>query len=163
MRNTLALALLLTGAVACGDGDAADVSGSYSLTLTNGPNECMSDGWMEGESSNAMVEVTQSGADTVAVVEGGAGAYLGVVVGTNRFQGRTSGNDMLLTAVGTTPYSIPGCEFTIDAILDAEVDGQFLMGEVAYRANTDGGAGCGTLATCENVQTAVGTRPPPGS
>ncbi len=158
------LAFASLGLFACGDDPPGDVEGNYSLTITNGANGCMTDNWTEGESSSGTpFVVTRTDASTVGVVEGLAGVFLQSYVGTNRFQGATAGTRMNLLAIGTTPYSIPGCAFTIDAEVSANVSGEFLSGEIVYTPNTDGSVACGLLNSCENVQTIAGTRPPPGS
>ena len=148
--------------LACGDGDPADLSGSYTVTITNGDNGCMTDGWMEGDSTEGIrIAVTQTGSDVAAVVEGLVGAYLTATLGSNRFQGRAVGTRLDLTLVGTNEAEIPGCRFTTDAYLDARVNGQFIEGTITYEPNTDGAAGCGLLDSCSNEQTLVGTRPLP--
>ncbi|HJK90712.1 MAG: hypothetical protein CMN29_34145 [Sandaracinus sp.] len=156
------LSLALLGLLAsCGDDAPADVAGSYTVTVTNGDNGCMVDGWDEGESTaNIPLTVTQSDASAVAEVGGLTGTFLSGWIGSNRFQGAVSGRTLDLVLVGTREGSIPGCTYTVDAALEATVDGSFLDGTVTYTPRTDGAAGCGLLDACANVQTLVGTRPP---
>jgi len=162
MMRTQALTATVLALMACGDGDPADVSGTYTVTITNGDNGCMTDGWTDGESTEGIrVTVTQTDGEVAAVVEGLVGTYLTAVLGSNRFQGRAVGNRLDLTLIGTNEAMIPSCRFTTDAFLNARVDGQFIEGTITYEPSTDGAAGCGLLDSCSNEQTLVGTRPLP--
>src|SRR5688572_33497701 len=68
-------------ATACSGSDSGgppiDMSGSYSVAVTNGPNGCEFPNWRENESSqNIPFNITQSGADATGTVEGLTGAFV---------------------------------------------------------------------------------------
>src|SRR5262245_57064299 len=84
MKPTIVIVLFLA---ACGGGDPADVAGDYSISLTNGENGCDFANWMEGETAtNVPVVITQGSEgeedQATAVVNGAAGTYLDLVLGS---------------------------------------------------------------------------------
>lgn len=159
MRRTL-LVLGLTALAGCGD-DPAAVAGEYTISVTNGQNECGFTGWTAGESaSNINVSITQNGDSASAEVTGVTGAYLEAVLGDNVFTGSVDGSHLELLLVGTTNGSVGTCDFTINATIDATLDGDFLEGVIRYEPQTDQSVDCDTLSTCANVQEFNGNRPP---
>ena len=157
--SSLALSALLLGAFGCGS-DPVDAAGTYTIALTNQANECMLANWTEGDStSNIEVVISQSGSSATADVGGLAGTYLDLILGSSSFNGEVDGDELNLLLIGTTEGTAPGCTYTVDAYLDAELDGDVLTGTITYRPNPIEGT-CGVLETCSNVQAFNGTRPP---
>ena len=155
-RSTIPfLALLL----ACGS-DPAAVAGDYTVAVTNGANECMLSMWNEGDTSRGIeLVVSQSGSSVNADVRGLTGAFLDLWLGSSVFAGSVDGDDLDLLLIGTTEQNAPGCTYTIDAELDATLNGDVLVGAITYRPNPIEGT-CGILEMCSNVQQFNGTRPP---
>lgn len=161
--RTLRLSLLsvLAGLAlaSCGD-DPANVAGTYTISLTNGPNGCMTESWEEGAtSSGTTVVITQDGDAITADVQGVAGTYLDLVVGSSEFVGTVSGDhiDARLTGRAGTMGS---CAYTLLIDMDADLDGDVLEGTLRWFAQTNGLAECGMYNTCQNTQAFNGTRPP---
>ncbi len=156
-RSALPLLALL---LACG-GDPADVAGDYTIAVTNGPNECMLSSWTAGNTADGIeLRVSQSGSAASAEVRDfAAGTVLDLWLGGSTFSGDVDGNDLDLLLIGTNEQSAPGCTYTIDAELDATLDGDVLLGTITYRPNPIEGT-CGILEDCRNVQDFNGTRPP---
>lgn len=139
----------------------ADVSGNYSVAVTNGPNHCEINGWETGVSNaNIPIVITQEGDEVEVTVEGLAALALDLLIGSHRFEGTVGGNHIQADIVGTRTHREGNCVFTVRAELDADLDGDFLTGEIAYRPITNGHADCGVLDSCANVQSFNGTRPP---
>jgi hypothetical protein len=163
VRLLVSLLLLLAQAslASCGS-DPADVSGTYTVNLTNGPNQCELSGWTVGESSTAIpVVITQDGASIEADVQGGTGVYLDLIVGSSTFTGTVSGTHLDLELVGRAG-SMGSCAYTWRTSLDADLDGDVLTGQLVWYADTNSSAECGIYATCRNTQSMNGARPPTG-
>lgn len=162
MRRTLLVLGFsgLTALAGCGD-DPVDVAGDYTVSVTNGENDCMFDGWMAGESAtNINVSITQNGSSATAEVTGGTGLWLEAVLGDNVFTGSVDGSHVELLLEGSTMGRVGTCDFTINATIDATLDGDFLEGVIRYEPQTDQSVDCETLSTCANVQEFNGNRPP---
>lgn len=145
----------------CGS-EPANVRGSYAINLTNGPNGCELDDWTVGETTTGVpIVVTQDGADTTLTVQGLTATYLDVVIGGHVFEGRVSGSHIDATLTGRAG-AMGSCAYTQIVELDADLDGDVLMGNLRWYARTNGLADCGRFNTCENTQQLNGTRPPTG-
>lgn len=158
---SLALAILVLGIGACGGDDPADVAGDYTLQITNEANGCGFDGWTEGEvAADVPLTVTQDGAAVTATIEGLAGGYVELVLGARTFTGEVDGARLELTLFGTRSATEGNCTYTINAEVDATIDGDLLEGEIRYVPATNGNPDCAALDACANVQRFNGTRPP---
>jgi hypothetical protein len=157
----LAIAVL----AACGGGDPADVAGDYSISLTNRENGCEFDNWQEGNTAtNVPVVITQGGEgeedQATAVVNGVAGTYLDLVLGSRTYTGEVSGSHLELTLFGTTQGTQGNCSYNVNSIIDADLDGDVIEGDLLYHTQTNGSPECGVLEGCESRQEFNGTRPP---
>src|SRR5689334_22444984 len=114
------IALALAG---CGGG-SVDVSGSYTVAVTNGANGCMAVNWTVGDSAAGIpVTIAQDGSNATATVEGATGLYLQAGLGSRVFAGDVSGHSLDLELIGTTQQTQGSCTFTYNALLDGELDG----------------------------------------
>lgn len=156
MKRWICLALL----AACGS-DPVDAEGTYTVAVTNRENGCNFSGWTIGESaSNIPVTINQEGEDADAIVMGLTGAYMNAVLGSNVFQGRVDGNELHLRITGTTELTTGNCaNHTIDAILDAKLTGDVLVGRIDYTI-IGMGSDCAPYDGCISRQDMNGTRPP---
>jgi hypothetical protein len=161
MRCLTLACLVGSLAAGCGGDDPADVAGNYSVAVTNRENSCNFQGWQQGSQAEMIpMAITQRGSSVSANVGGWAGGWLELVLGGRVFTGSISGDHLVLAIEGEPMFQSGSCDFTIDATLDAEADGDVLRGELRYRPRTDGANDCGVLETCVNVQAFNGTRPP---
>jgi hypothetical protein len=152
--------LLLCLAAACG-GDPADVAGTYDVSVTNGDNDCNLLDWDVGESTTDItVEITQNGETISAEVTGGAGLFFEAALGSNVFTGTVDGDHLSLAITGENEFAMNECDYTFDAEIEADLDGDALDGTIYYRPVTDDDPDCGALNDCVNTQALVGTRPP---
>ena len=106
------LSLLLLGACSllagCGDdddddGDGADppedVSGEYSVAVTNRTNACEAEDWEEAETAtNIPLVIEQDGSAITGTIEGLVSLYLIAITGNNEFEGTVSGDDFVMTS-----------------------------------------------------------------
>ena len=114
-----------------------------------------------GQSTGGVVNVvTQSGSSVSAEVQRLARAALDAITGGHVFTGDVDGADVSATIVGDRASSQGACAYTIDADLEATLDGDNLSGSVFYRARTNGAADCGALTGCASQQDLAGARPP---
>ena len=160
----LAAAIALVCALGCGggDGDTVDASGDYTLAVTNGDNDCGYQGWTEGEQASGIpFIVTQDDDDNVtATIDGLAGAWVGLVLGSRMFEGEVSGSRLELTLFGTNSYNDGGCTYTVNGEVLATLNDDALEGTISYVPSTNDSPDCGTLNDCASVQEFNGTRPP---
>jgi hypothetical protein len=141
--------------------DPVDAAGAYTVSITSGANECGFGGWQEGAStSDVPLTVTQQDGAVTATVDGGAGLFLDLVLGSRVFQGQVSGAALELTLFGTKPFMSGACTFTVNGVVSAEVVGDTIAGQIQYRPSTNGSPDCGALEQCSNRQDVSGARPP---
>ncbi len=143
--------------------DAAppDAAGSYTVTITNGANQCAFGGFTEGAVATGVpLAVTQEDAAVTATVQGAAGAFLDLALGSREFAGEIDGSALALTLFGTTPFMLGACTYTINGEVSAALDGDLIEGSIEYRPSTNGSPDCGVLETCVTAQQFNGTRPP---
>jgi len=155
------LAGLLLVVAACGGSDPADVSGNYTVALTNRDNGCMIANWTEGESSSGVaVTITQDGSNATASVEAGAGFILDVALGSHVYTGSVDGHAVFLELFGTRGQQNGNCSFTFNSDIDATLIGDTLSGKIEYRAATNSNPDCAALEGCVSFQEFNGARPP---
>ncbi len=165
-RNCLWTALLSVAmAPACSGSSfqaaTANISGNYSVTLTDQADGCMFGGnWMPGASAqNVPVDIQQQGTNATATVRGVAALLLDVVLGSAMFsQGSVQGQSFTLTDIGSTPIKQGTCEYTIKATLAGSIDGDAIQGTLTYSETTNGSPDCTYHSTCTSVQTFAGVR-----
>ena len=161
--------LVLVGG--CGGDDApADVSGTYALSITNGPNECMVANWTAGQQSAGQVNlVLTQQADPTRVtgeVMGSAGfveLIFRLAYGSNSFSGTVDGNALMMELVGSGPTEMTGaCVHTRQAraVATVDVDRDTITGTLYHYFKTNAVPDCGYRTSCTNGQMFNGTRPP---
>lgn len=151
--------VLVSLLAACGSD--VDAAGDYTLAVTNRENGCDFDNWTEGESStNIPMTITQSGDMITGDVGGVAGGFLDLVLGSSVFEGEVSGDDLNMTLFGETSATQGNCTFTVNAVLDGELEGDVLTGEIRYTAATNDNPDCTDIEGCVSRQELNGTRPP---
>ena len=159
-RSTLGFCLLSSALLASCGSSPEDVSGSWNVNLTNGPNECMVSGWTEDESTSGIpLVITQDGADVTGTIGGAWGTAADVAFGTREFRGTVSGRHIDMRLTGRAG-SMGGCAFTTVIDFDADTSGDTLAGRLVLSADTNSSPDCMHLATCMNVQAMNGARPP---
>lgn len=165
-RSTLTILSLSSLALtaACGSDDAPavpDVSGAYTVALTNRANECMFDGWNEGDTATGVaITITQSGTAIVAEVQGLAALALDARLGSHTFRGVASGDVIDMTIEGMNADSMGACAYTLNADLHATLVGDSMSGTLEYTAATNDASDCDYWQTCSNAQAFNGARAP---
>src|SRR4051812_1638384 len=116
VRKVCALATLCVACSSSSSGPPADVSGSYTVAVTNRTNGCEFPNWNEGAvSTNVPFTITQDGANVSGTVGGLSGAYTAIVLGTSTFAGTVAGSSVSMTATGTRSTMKGNCAYTINA------------------------------------------------
>jgi hypothetical protein len=161
-RRSIVLGVLVVGA-ACGPAPA-NFSGAYTGMATNGINTCPMP-WVTGSTQMAGLEVQQSGADVSAQVTGGAGVFLSLWLGSDRFQGVASGSQLQSTLIGNVMHMRGQCAYRIRGDFSAAINGNTLEGRIVFRPdNLNGNPDCAamTVTGCSFEVTYSATRPGPG-
>src|ERR1051326_6530356 len=115
-----ALGAALFAMTGCGSNDPppADVHGTYTLSVTDGPSSCPLPGWTAGSTTGGIpIQVSQNGANASADVGGLGQAFLQAYCGNGHLDGSVSGSTIDLHLSGTCSLSSGSCAFTIDAHL----------------------------------------------
>lgn len=164
-KHLVVLALVAAAAgVACGTSadPPQDLTGTFTIAVTNRENGCNFQTWTVGQSSaNIPMVVTQQGSNGItAIVQGPAGAYLTLILGTATFTGSVSGPTGTLTATGTRSGNQGNCAFTVNANMTITLAGNAINGSIGYAPKTNGGTDCGVLNACSSRQELSGSRPP---
>ncbi len=153
--------LIIGGALLLGGYKDADVAGEYTVAITNGSNGCGFTNWTEGDTSTGIpFSVTQDGERLTGTVGGSSGLFLDLWLGDRVYTGTVSGNNVELTLYGTTTNTSGNCTYTVNSTIDGEIDGDVLVGDIRYRAATNGNPDCQTIEGCVSRQSFNGTRPP---
>lgn len=150
-------ALVLLALVGCTSD--ADVSGDYTVQVTNRDNGCMFASWTPGATSMAEVVVTQNSTDVVANVTGLGAFALEVAIGGHAFAGHVAGGDVELDLLGTRASTMGACTYTFNAEIRASLERDTLTGTINYVAATNGNPDCSAIASCQSTQDFVGMRP----
>ena len=154
--------ILLGGLLGCGS-DPADVAGSYTIAIaiTNRDNGCMFANWTAGaQTTGVEVTITQSGDQASATIEGTAGAFFDLWLGSRTYTGTVDGDELRLELFGNRSQSAGNCAFTYNSRIVGTIDGDALSGKVEYTAATDNNPDCAALEACLTYQDFNGTRPP---
>lgn len=156
----LAMAALASAGCSSGSDAPADVSGTYSLSITDTKNDCNYQGWTIGQSAqNIEFDVTQNGASASGQVKGAANVYV-AALGIGALNGTVSGSSATLSATGTTSVKAGSCAFFVKMTANFTLSGNAINGTIDYTNATNGDASCGNLNTCVSEQTLAGSRPP---
>lgn len=157
IRPCIPLFALLAGCA------SADVSGDYSITVTNGARGCPTpDLWEEGGTADGIdLRVTQDPEGGVVMDVGGTtGFFLGRTVGDTMFTGEVAGSAVTAALIGDITYRSGMCTYEWRLDVDATASGDLLEGTITWAPLTNMHADCGELDTCRNTQAFNGTRPP---
>ncbi len=159
MKRFAALLVLLgTIAVGCAP---ADVSGSYTVSLTNGDNGCGLANWTPGAStSNVAFAITQTNDAISGTASGLSAAVFDLLFGSHVFVGHVAGTHVDMVLNGRNAQNQNGCAYTWDARIVGDLSGNALQGTITYTANTNTSPACATLSSCRSVQNFSGSRPP---
>jgi hypothetical protein len=162
MLRMRVLALLpLAFLVACGGENDVDATGDYTVSLTNRDNGCQLSNWNVGDTSSGIpLTIAQTDNAITATVGGGAGVALGLWLGDNHYTGEVSGSNLDLQLEGQNNMSQGTCDYHYISIIDGELHGDVIGGQVRYETVTDGSSDCGALEGCASIQDFNGTRPP---
>lgn len=172
MRAALALASLAVFA-ACSAASIATVpivSGTYTMTVYDGQNQCEIAGVTQGSTTTG-VPLTVSQAEDAGtpqnmtvVLGGNAGALLTAVMGSNILTGTFGNNQVTLTPEtpdsGTTPTgTLNGCTYAANASLVLNFQGDTVQGTMTYTLNLSGN-NCAPLYNCTTTQALAGVLTP---
>ncbi len=164
MKRLLVLVpLSIVAIAACSSSEAAqDLTGNFTIAVTNKDNGCAFQNWTSGQSTTTIpLTITQQGSNGItAVVGGAAGAYLTLVIGTATFTGSVTGPTGTLTAAGTRSGSQGTCAYTINANMTITLAGNAINGSISYVPKTNAQSTCGVLNACSSTQDLSGNRPP---
>jgi hypothetical protein len=94
--------------------------------------------------------------DITGIGGGVLGAFLG---GDDVFSGSVDGENIRATRQGTRANTMGNCTYTYNATIDADVNGDTMMGFLSYVPATNGNSDCAAVE-CENIQDFSGNRPP---
>lgn len=155
------LALLAGSLVAACSSSPVDVTGDYSVQVTNGSNGCNFANYTVGmPNTNIPVTITQNGAAVTATVTGVTGDLMVLALGSASFNGTVDGENLDLTLTGTRAQSSGSCAFTYNATITAAVNQNNMMGTIDYTSDTNNSSDCSTITGCVTTQDFAGSRPP---
>ena len=138
-----------------------NVAGDYLVSLTSGENTCksMADTWVEGAMTEGVqFSITQKGVQIEAETMGASAIYVLVLTGANDFTGEIHDSHFVLTNHGTKMYSYLTCDYTINAVVEGDLDGDSIVGTLTYKPVITDNPDCGDY-DCAAEQAFTGTRP----
>jgi hypothetical protein len=165
IKSLGSLLLAVAFVAGCGgdddDGAPADVSGSYTIAITNGDNPCNLQNWMKGEMNSGIpLTLTQDGLTVDAKVEGVAAGVISLLLGSADYQGHISGGALEVDNFGTVSFTSGNCAFTVKSSAKAQISGDVIMGTIDYTPVTNGSPQCAPIESCVSEQRFNGMRPP---
>jgi len=139
-----------------------DVSGEYTVAITNGPSSCGDfKDWMEGATTKDPVQLslTQSDKNVHGTVNGGAGLFFTLWLGSAEFDGAISGTEFTLTNYGQRPSTVGNCSYTYNVNVKGTQTNDSISGTITYAPKTNGNPDCSAVE-CVATQEFSGSRPP---
>lgn len=160
--KTAALALAV-GSWSCGGTDEpVNFNGTYTTTITNKANGCEFANWMVGnKTQNVEVVMATDATDAksvVVTVQGFAGGFLELFVGSRIFISNTNGNEISGLLLGRESTDA-GCMQQSRIRINGKLNGDALDGTLTYGFVVKNPETCGIKASCATQQTIVGSRP----
>jgi hypothetical protein len=160
MKRTAVAAMLSCAGLLVAGCAPADVSGMYTVAITNGDNGCNLSNFNMGQSSSVAFTISQTGAAVSGTTDGLVAAGLDLWLGGHVFTGTVNGTHVDMTLHGTRAMSMNGCAYTMDARVEGNLTGDALQGTITYSASAPDSAACSTISHCSTVQSFSGSRPP---
>jgi hypothetical protein len=162
MRIILALLLLQ----ACGGDEMGDVTGDYTLALTNGANECGFANWTVGATSTGVAVKfiqTDGGKFTAELTDPLVRLYVDLIVGSHIFAGEVTGASFQGTLAGTRELMEEGktCKYRVNADIDGSLVRDNIGGMISYRVVIIVPAADCPASSCTTVASFNGSRPAP--
>jgi hypothetical protein len=161
-RKSFAFVLPLLALSGCGSDDefTADVSGNYTIALTNGASTCAFDNWEEGkETSGLGLAITQDGQQVRGTLDGVAAFFFDFWFGSADFDGTIKGRAITLANYGENPSQQGNCSFTYNATVRANQNADTIEGTITYSPQTNDNPDCAAVE-CSASQRFSGSRPP---
>lgn len=162
MQRSALLLTLPALLLACGDGaPPTDVSGDYTIAITNESDTCGAPNFTVGETlTDVPFVVTQQDAHLTGTMGGVAGNYLDLWLEGHVFAGDVDGYAFELTLHGKPSTAVGNCTYTVNAVMDGGIDGDSISGDITYRPADNGNPDCGAVTSCSSVQSFSATRAP---
>lgn len=137
--------------------DSSDLTGQYTVTITDGTDDCGLDSWVAGQTLQSPLTISE-GTDDISAEFGAPAAPFTARLGGAVFRGNTSDGVGHFVLHGTPQFKTGDCSYRLSATFDAVRDDSQLLGTLAYHAVTNHAASCGALETCTAKQDVQGTR-----
>jgi len=162
LGKLLGIGLPLVVLAGCGSDDefTADVAGSYTIAITNDDSTCAFSNWEEGkETSGVGLVIAQDGQKLHGTLDGLAGAFFQLWLGSADFDGTIDGRALRLTNFGEKASQQGNCSFTYNATVNATQNADTIEGTITYSPQTNGNPDCAAVE-CSASQRFSGVRPP---
>lgn len=163
-RRAFTLLLPVCGLCGCSsEGEfTTDVSGEYTVAITNGPSSCSDfKDWMQGATTKDPVQLslTQSDKSVHGAVNGPAGVFFTLWLGSAEFNGSISGTEFTLTNYGQRANTVGNCIYTYNVNVAGTQTNDSISGTITYAPKTNGNPDCDAVE-CSATQDFSGSRPP---
>lgn len=137
-----------------------DVEGTYTVQLTYGENGCEFDNWVEGdELSGVVLDIIQDENEISGTVEGITGGVLGLIHGSNIYEGALTGNQFEMTIFGSYSQTEGNCSYTLNNHATGSFDGDFVEGTLEFVTQTNDNPDCDAVE-CSSIIRFNGSKPP---
>ena len=160
MRILLAL-LLMSG---CTSDEPVDVSGDFTMAITNGTNGCGFANWTEGQqTTGVVVKFRQTDTHFTAELTGLVRVYVELIVGSYIFAGDVTGSSFQATLAGTRELMEEGkqCVYRVNADIDGSLSRDTITGMLTYRVVIVTPAADCPPSDCATLASFNGVRPTP--
>jgi hypothetical protein len=140
----------------------AELSGVYSLAVTNGANGCAFGNWTDGAvAQNVPFTITQADANVTGEITGITGSLVMLGFGSRTFTGTVDARGAFtMTLIGSRAEMQNQCTYTRKATATGMLAGDSISGMLDYTTMTNGSPDCGSLEGCHTIQRYSGSRPP---
>lgn len=161
LRKSLVLLapVLLSGCSSEGE-FTTDISGNYTVAVTNRQSTCDFKDWVEGKQTSGIgFVVTQDDDSLHATVDGVTAVFFNLALGSAQFDGTAERSSFELINYGSRAQTRGNCTFTYNATMAGELAGNAISGTISYAPMTTDSPDCADVK-CEAVQEFSGSRPP---
>lgn len=162
VRRCFGFACALLGLAGCSSEAefTSDVSGTYTVAITNGASDCDFKDWVEGkETSGIDLVITQDDRNIHGTLGGVTGAFFTLAFGSAEFDGTISGDELSMTNYGSRSNMSGNCSYTYNSTVAGKQNGDAISGTITYATKTNGNPDCSAVE-CSATQDFSGARPP---
>jgi hypothetical protein len=159
-KSLVVLTPVLLGGCSSEGEFTTDISGNYTVAVTNRTSTCDFKDWVPGKQTSGIgFVVTQEDTSLHATVDGVTAVFFKLALGSAEFDGSVERSSFELTNYGSRAQTQGNCTFSYNATIVGDLVGDAISGSIRYAPATTDSPDCADVS-CEAFQDFSGSRPP---